>query len=84
MVIVTGGGGCERFGHDVEEPRSPDADIRTYGFATPAIMSVCLVRDSEDFVTTYVNGYDCVPRASIANARKLLEDLNTSRLESEI
>ena len=55
----------------------PDADIRTYGFATPAIMSACLVRDSEDFVTTYVNGYDCVPRASIANARKLLEDLNT-------
>ena len=66
----------------------PNADIRTFGFATPALMSSCLVRDSEDFVTTYVNGYDCIPRASIANAMKLLEELHTfdwrSRYESRV
>lgn len=35
------------------------------------------MRHSQSIVTTVVNGYDCIPRASVANARKLLEELHT-------
>ena len=50
-------------------------DIHCYSFGTPACVTEELATGTYDFVTTVVNGYDCVPRLHQHSLMKLQEEV---------
>ncbi|KAG7391634.1 hypothetical protein PHYPSEUDO_004136 [Phytophthora pseudosyringae] len=50
-------------------------DIHCYAFGTPACVTRELATGSLDFVTSVVNGYDCVPRLHQHSLLKLQEEI---------
>ncbi|CAI5736278.1 unnamed protein product [Hyaloperonospora brassicae] len=50
-------------------------DIHCYAFGTPACVTEELATGTYDFVTTVVNGYDCVPRLHQHSLMKLQEEV---------
>ena len=50
-------------------------DIHCFAFGTPACVTQELAAGTYDFVTTVVNGYDCVPRLHQHSLMKLQEEI---------
>ncbi|CAH0518144.1 unnamed protein product [Peronospora belbahrii] len=51
--------------------------IQCYAFGTPACVTQELATSSYDFVTTIVNGYDCVPRLHQHSLMKLQDEIRS-------
>eukprot|EP00939_MAST-03C_sp_MAST-3C-sp1_P000611 g611.t1 len=71
-----GGGTASLIATMLKQQLLPDADVRATSFASPACVSSELAKESSAYVTSVVNAYDCVPRMSVANGSRLLDELH--------